>query len=99
MYFTYILYSNKLDLFYRGHASNVFERFKRHNNGMELFTRKGVPWNLLWYTAKDNKSEAFRLELKLKNLSQKRLIAFMLKHESDISSPDALLFLKQWSGC
>ncbi len=99
MYFTYVLYSAKLNFFYKGHTNDITDRFERHNSGLESFTQKGVPWILLWYTKKSTKSEAYKLEVKLKNLSQSRLVDFMLKHSDDISSPDALLFLKQWSGC
>ena len=59
----------------------------------------GTPWSLIWSTQKPSKSEAILLEFKLKNLSQMRLIAFMLKYENGLEGPDELLLLKQLSGC
>ena len=99
MFYTYILYSESLGLFYKGSTSDVAARLDRHNSKMEKFTRKGVPWKLIWYTEKESKSEAYQLELKLKNLSRKRLVDFMLKYKDDITSTDELLFIQKLSEC
>ncbi len=84
MFYTYILYSQSLDIFYKGSTNNIEDRILRHNKGLESFTSKGIPWNLLWYTKKSSKSEAYRLEMKLKNLSRERLIRFIKKYKDDI---------------
>jgi len=76
MYFTYVLYSAKLNFFYKGHSTNILDRLQRHNSGLESFTQKGIPWILLWSTEKSTKSAAYILEMKLKKLSQKRLVDF-----------------------
>ena len=99
MHYTYILYSEKLGLFYKGSTNDVSLRLKRHNGGLENYTSKGVPWILLWFIEKPSKSEAQKLEYKLKNLSQIRLIEFMLKYQDGVVGPDELLFIKQLSGC
>ena len=99
MFYCYILYSEKLDRFYKGHTNNLEDRLHRHNAASEKATQDGVPWRLCWATAKDSRSEAFILEQKLKNLSRDRLLRFMLKYAEGIGSPDELLFLKQLSGC
>jgi len=44
----------------------VHERLRRHNAGMEPSTKIGKPWTLLWQTPKNNRSEAYKLEAKLK---------------------------------
>ena len=81
--FVYILYSRSADKFYVGVTNDVEERLERHKAGKENFTRKYIPWQLLWYTKKPNKSSAFKLEIKLKNLSYKRKIAFLKKYSND----------------
>jgi len=98
-YLVYILYSKKLNTFYKGQTSDLTDRLKRHNSGYEKATKSGAPWVLLWINQKDTRSEAVKLESKLKNLSRARLVQFMLKYQEDVASPDALLFLKQQSGC
>ena len=68
MFYTYILYSNSLETFYKESTSDIFDRMNRHNSGQERYTKKGAPWILLWFTEKPDRSEAYRLEMKLKNL-------------------------------
>ena len=99
VFYTYILYSQKLNIYYKGHTKNLEQRLKRHNHGMEKFTKKGVPWTLLWFTIKKSKTEAYRLELKLKNLSQLKTLAFMKKYNEGDVGPDEPDFLVRVSGC
>ncbi len=97
IYFVYILYSEKLDVFYKGHTNDVQDRFKRHNNKQEEFSSKGVPWVLVWCAEKSTKAEAYQLELKLKNLSRSRIINFILKFSEGVASADELLRVQQLS--
>jgi putative endonuclease len=99
MYFVYVIYSSSLGKFYKGSTSDLEDRIQRHNHGYEKASKPGVPWKLLWKEEKPNKSEAQVLEFKLKNLSQKRLVEFMLKYKDGVASPDELLLLEQLSGC
>ena len=98
-YFVYIIYSPGSDIFYKGYTTDVGTRVHRHNSGREKSTKAYSPWILLWATKKDSRSQAMALERKLKNLDRFRLIQFILKYDEGISSPDALLKVKQWSGC
>lgn len=88
-----------MDSFYKGQCSNMNERLKRHNSGYEFATKLGIPWVLLWLTQKKTKSEAVKLELKLKNLSRQRTIELMQKYQSDVVGPDELILINQLSGC
>ncbi len=85
-YFVYILYSEKLDIFYRGQTNNVENRFFRHNAGLVESTKHGVPWIPLWYSLKNSRADSMLLERKLKNLSRTRIISFMLKYDKDLTS-------------
>ncbi len=82
MYFVYILYSEKLNKYYKGYTNNVEERLKRHNRGYEIFTSRGVPWTLKLVLEKLTEREAIQLENKLKNLNRKRLEEFIIRHGS-----------------
>ncbi len=97
--YVYILYSSSKDSFYKGQCSNIRERLDRHNSGYELYTKSGVPWKLLWFTEKKLKSEAIKLEKKLKNLTRIRTIELMQKYQEDIVGPDELILINQLSGC
>ena len=99
MFCTYILYSKKLNSFYKGETGNIVDRLQRHNKGYEKATQSGVPWILVWKCEKITKSEAKILELKLKNLSVKRTIDFILKYKQYVPSSDELLLIQKLSEC
>jgi len=76
----------KIQKLYIGQARDLDERIMRHNAGRENYTSKGVPWELVWFTTKESRSEAIILERKLKNLKQLRLVKFMKKYDSGIQN-------------
>ena len=80
----YILYSAKRQGYYIGQCGDVEARLQRHQRGEVPSTAPWRPWALLWKTKKANRSEAVRLERKLKNLSRSRLMVFMEKYKEDI---------------
>lgn len=80
-FYTYILYSSKLQRFYKGSCADIMQRLARHNSGGENATAAGRPWRLIWFTEKESRSEAVKLEFKLKNLSAIRLIQFIDKYQ------------------
>ena len=80
MYFTYILYSESINKYYKGHTVNIDARLKRHNKGEANYTSKGIPWKLVLALEKETKSDAMKLERKLKNLNRERLEAFIVKY-------------------
>jgi putative endonuclease len=87
-FWVYIIYSESTDSYYRGQAEDLAERIKRHNHGWEKATQNGIPWKLVWNAEKPDRSSAVILEKKLKNLSKKRLTAFIAKYDGGVASPD-----------
>jgi len=89
-YFVYILQSRRNCSLYKGSSNNLIRRFEEHNEGREEATSRYLPWDLVWYTQKPNRSEAVILEMKLKSLSSIRTIDFILKYpvEKKIGGPD-----------
>lgn len=82
--YTYILWSDKLQSFYIGASCDMDRRLRDHNSGNNRSTKSGIPWQLVWKTAKPSKPEAVSLEKKLKNLrSQDRIRAFTEKYAED----------------
>ena len=98
-YTVYIIYSASSDTFYKGQTEDLSERLERHNNKQEKATRYGIPWDLVWCGNKSSRSSAILLEKKLKNLTRKRLIDFMLKYSDGVAGPDEFLLLEKLSGC
>ena len=99
MNFVYILWSEVAQRFYIGQTTDVQERLKRHSAGWEKATKPYKPWKLIWTAAKESKSEAVILERKLKNLSQARLVQFILKYSEGVAGPDEFLLMEKLSGC
>ncbi|MBS1506998.1 MAG: GIY-YIG nuclease family protein [Bacteroidetes bacterium] len=79
-YFVYILQSQVNNSFYKGSTNDLQRRLFEHNAGKEKSTRRYLPWKLVWFTSKPNRSEATILERKLKNLSVERTIEFINKY-------------------
>ncbi|MDY0082296.1 MAG: GIY-YIG nuclease family protein [Ignavibacteriaceae bacterium] len=48
MFYTYVLYSQKLNKRYIGSTSDIDKRINEHNNGKSKFTKSGIPWKLIY---------------------------------------------------
>ena len=79
MYYTYILFSNKLKKRYIGSSANLKQRLEEHNSGKSTFSSKGRPWKLIYYEAFENKSDALREERFLKTGKGRERIKFLFK--------------------
>lgn len=65
-YVVYILFSESLDRYYVGQTSNIEKRLATHNQGGRKYTSKGKPWILVKIYPCPNRSEAFKLEERIK---------------------------------
>ncbi|MGB5691859.1 MAG: GIY-YIG nuclease family protein [Flavobacteriaceae bacterium] len=74
MIVVYILYSSSLKKYYVGQTSNLEDRINRHNKGRSKYTKPGIPWKLVWKVSCDSRSEAMRLERRIKKRGAKRFI-------------------------
>ena len=92
-YFSYILFSFSTSKFYKGQTTNPKKRLDRHNNRMEIATKNGAPWVIIWICEKKSRSEALKLEKKLKNLGTKRTIDFIKKYKENIVTQDEFIRL------
>ena len=79
-FFVYILQSQVNNSFYKGSTDDLVRRITEHNSGKSFSTKRYLPWKLVWFTTKETKSEAVKLEMKLKNLSIQRTIDFIEKY-------------------
>ncbi|MDR3626856.1 MAG: GIY-YIG nuclease family protein [Ignavibacteriaceae bacterium] len=73
-FFTYILYSEKLDKFYVGHTNNLIRRFNEHNSFQSSSTKSGVPWKLVFSKEYSTNSESIKMELKIKTMKSRKFI-------------------------
>ena len=66
MYYIYVLQSKDDNQLYVGCTHDLKKRFKEHNDGKSLSTRKRIPFVLIYYEAYLNKYDAFAREQYLK---------------------------------
>ena len=79
MYYTYILFSEKLDRYYIGSTNNPGRRLERHNKGHSSYTRQGIPWKMVYIEPYNTRSEAFAREQQIKNKKSRRYIEALLR--------------------
>ena len=73
-FFTYILYSEKLNKYYVGHTNNLARRIEEHNSFHTMSTKSGVPWNILYSKEFSTNAEANKFELKIKSMKSRKYI-------------------------
>ena len=72
MFIVYILYSHSLKKFYTGFTSNMEQRLKFHNDGMNTFSSNGIPWVVVATFEMEGKTSAMALEKRIKKNGAKR---------------------------
>ena len=73
-YVVYILFSQKNLKYYVGQTHDINKRFERHNKGNVPSTKSGLPWDLVLTFKVENRSEAMKLEKKIKKRGIKRFL-------------------------
>ena len=66
MYYVYLLKSKKTGSFYIGSTADLKQRFYKHNHGLNISTKAGMPWELVYYEAFPSKALALERERRLK---------------------------------
>ena len=60
--------------YYVGCTQDLENRVKEHNTGEGKFTRRGIPWDLVWFDVLGNRSAALNLEKRIKKRGIKRFL-------------------------
>jgi putative endonuclease len=79
MFYNYVLKSENSDEIYIGFTIDLRRRLLEHNQGLNLSTKKYMPWQIIYYEACLNESDAKRREKYLKTTQGGRLIKRRLK--------------------
>jgi putative endonuclease len=74
MFWVYIIYSDFLDRYYVGSTDNIERRIREHNSGKGNFTSKRMPWKQVITLSLKTRSDAVKLELKIKRRGIKRYL-------------------------
>ena len=77
-YFVYILKSLEYDKTYIGITNDLDRRLKEHNSGKAIYTRKYLPWKLIYQEELANRLEARQREKYLKSAAGRKKIKLIL---------------------
>ncbi|WP_081489542.1 GIY-YIG nuclease family protein [Melioribacter roseus] len=69
-----MIFSPSKNRFYVGSTNDIQRRLNEHNSGQTKSTRSGKPWNLVFLKEFNSKSEAMKLEIKIKKRGIKRFL-------------------------
>jgi putative endonuclease len=82
MFFIYILESVSSGRYYIGQTENLVSRLERHNAGLNRSTKSFIPWILKWWKEVETRSEAIKVESRLKRIKKRDGIEkFVLKND------------------
>ena len=79
MYYAYLLKSETIKKWYTGSTNNLRKCLNEHNAGRSNWTKKGIPWKLIYYEACLNEEDARSREKYLKTGMGKRYLKNRLK--------------------
>jgi putative endonuclease len=66
MFKIYILKSSISNKYYIGHTQNLDKRLERHNTGFSQYTKKFMPWKLIYTEDFETRGEAIKREKQIK---------------------------------
>ena len=70
IFFVYIIYSKKLDVYYKGFTTNIEQRLIDHLEGKSNFTSKTDDWIMVYNKSFETKKDALIEEKRLKKLNR-----------------------------
>ena len=81
MFYTYILFSAKLNKFYVGSAENTEFRLKQHNAGEVTYTSRGIPWEIKYTEAFHDRTSAMKREYEIKRKKSRKYIEWLINSQ------------------
>lgn len=74
--YLHILYSEKLDKYYIGSTNDLLRRLSEHNRGHSKFTKKGMPWTLVYSIELESLEAARKEERRIKKKKSRNYIEY-----------------------
>lgn len=71
-YVTYILLSKTANKTYVGHTNDFVRRLEEHNKGKSIFTKRHVPWTVLYNESHHTEQDAIKREIYFKSAAGRR---------------------------
>jgi putative endonuclease len=83
-YYLYILKSKTKEKFYVGVSSNPQRRLIYHNSIEKGFTARYRPWEIVYAKEFHSKSEALKVERKIKRWKSRRMIELVIEGKIEL---------------
>jgi putative endonuclease len=83
LFYVYLLRSKIDSSWYIGYTKDLERRLNEHNSGESYYTKRKLPWEVLYYEVSFNKSDAIAREKYLKTGMGRRYLKNRLKHQLD----------------
>ena len=77
-YFTYIIYSSKIDKYYIGYTENLVTRLSQHNSGISTYTASADDWTLQHSEQFNTRQEAMKREKVIKAKKSRKYIEWLI---------------------
>ena len=88
MWYVYILSLEKINKYYIGCTDRLSWRLQRHNMGWGKFTRRGIPWRIVYTKSFPTKKEALRRERFLKRMKSRTFIENLIRNTNAGGRPE-----------
>jgi putative endonuclease len=80
-YYVYVLKSEVDGSWYIGYTEDIENRIQQHNNGESLYTKRKIPWRIIYYEVSFDKYDAIAREKYLKTGMGRRYLKNRLKNQ------------------
>jgi putative endonuclease len=80
-YYVYLLQSQIDQSWYIGYTNDLDNRITEHNEGKSYYTKRKIPWKLIYYEASFDKYDAIAREKYLKTGMGRRYLKNRLKNQ------------------
>lgn len=87
MFYTYILQTKIDSSYYIGSTSNIAKRLERHNLGFSRYTRKKVPWKIVYFEEFKTRSDALKREKQIKRYKSGRALKKLVSQDTQAVDP------------
>src|SRR5688572_31804630 len=72
-WYTYIIYSESHQVYYKGESEDPVNRLLAHNNNLSQYTKGKGPWKAVYIEQVDDKKQAIIREKQLKKLKHRSI--------------------------
>ena len=97
MFYVYVIQSDATNRLYIGKTENLKKRLSEHNSGKSAYTKKYIPWDIIYYEAHTNEKDMTRRENYLKTIQGHSAIKKML-HEHFLEQDKHFIFQGSTTG-